>query len=277
MTDGAQAVARAARLLRNVASAGELGARLVDLAKRSELHNATAHRLLRAMTAEGLLSYDAVRKRYFIGPEVFRFASTGAGADLRRLFRPALESVAERTGLAGYLSVREGAEVICVDCVVGNAIVQIVPYTIGSRRPLGVGAAGLALLAMLADAEIEAVLRAQAQAKTRQSLLPDRMRKIINESRRSGFVYNPGLFIRGVCGLGIPVSHPGAGLACLSVVGLQAQFASLAERQKIAEILETEVAGAGARLAWSPTRSIGSGVETTSDQKALRLGALPAA
>lgn len=247
MTDGTQAVARAVSLLRHVATAGAAGSRLTDLAKRSELHNATAHRLLRAMTAEGLISYDPAEKRYYTGPEIFRFAQAGRGPALSRLFRPAIERIAERTRLAAYLSVREGDEVVCVERVVGDSFVQVVPYTIGSRRPLGVGAAGIAILAALADEEVRQILDKHTPEHASQALPGDRIQKIISEGRRNGFVYNPGLFIKGVGGLGIPAFHAEGGIASISVVGLEVQFAGLPERRRIAEILEQEVATVAAR------------------------------
>jgi DNA-binding IclR family transcriptional regulator len=228
-------------LLRQVATAGNPGVRLVDLAKRSELHNATAHRLLRAMTAEGLLSYDAVQKRYYTGPEIFRFAQTGFGPALSRIFHPALERIAKRTGLAAYLSVREGTEIVCVDRVVGQSLVQVVPYTIGSRRPLGVGAAGLAVLAALGDDEVALVLDKHEREKAHQALPKHRTLKLISEGRRNGFVYNPALFIKGVGGLGLAALHAEGGMASVSVVGLEVQFSNQAERKKIADIIAQEL------------------------------------
>lgn len=250
MSEGAQALVRAVRLLRKVASAGDAGARLVELAKSCELHSATAYRILQAMTSEGLLAYDPALKRYFTGPEIFRMAGSGMGAALRRGFHPILENMAELTGLSAYLSIRRGSEVVCIDSVVGNSIVQIVPYTIGSRRPLGVGAAGLALLAVLSREEVDEVLDAQQADSVEGVLSPDKLRRMVVESRRNRFAYNPGLFIRGVCGLGIPLVCPEAGFACLSVVGLEAQFATLADRRRIAEILESEIGSSSVALAW---------------------------
>lgn len=251
MSDGTQAVARAVMLLRQVVTAGNPGARLVDLAKRSELHNATAHRLLRAMTAEGLLSYDPAQKRYYTGPEIFRFAQSGFGPALSRLFHPALERIAQRTGLAAYLSVREGAEIVCVDRVVGQSLVQVVPYTVGSRRPLCVGAAGLAILAALEDEEADPILEKHEREKARQALPIGRARRLITEGRKNGFVYNPGLFIKGVGGLGIAAVHPESAIVSVSVVGLEVQFSNLAVRRKIAEIIVQELAAAEARPALS--------------------------
>ncbi len=46
-----------------------------------------------------------------------------------------------------YLSVRSGLEVVCIDRVTGDAPIRVVPYDIGARRPLEVGAAGIVLLA----------------------------------------------------------------------------------------------------------------------------------
>ncbi|MCZ4328289.1 helix-turn-helix domain-containing protein, partial [Brachybacterium paraconglomeratum] len=55
---GAQAIARAARLLRLVPSSGVDGASLHDLARAADLSRSTAHRLLSALRAEGLVDRD---------------------------------------------------------------------------------------------------------------------------------------------------------------------------------------------------------------------------
>ena len=55
---GAQSIARAARLLRLVTAAGETGLAVAELARQADLTRPTAHRLLTALRAEGLVDQD---------------------------------------------------------------------------------------------------------------------------------------------------------------------------------------------------------------------------
>ena len=67
---GAQAVARAAALLRLV-SASHDGVALHRLARDAELSRSTTHRLLSALRAEGLVDQDPVSALWLPGPELF--------------------------------------------------------------------------------------------------------------------------------------------------------------------------------------------------------------
>lgn len=55
---GAQAVARAAALLRLVTGAGDDGITVAELARRADLTRPTTHRLLTALRHEGLVDQD---------------------------------------------------------------------------------------------------------------------------------------------------------------------------------------------------------------------------
>ena len=60
---GTQVVKRIADLLRHVGQGNEKGTRLVDLCKAVNLEQPTAHRLLKALTAEGMVVQCARSKR----------------------------------------------------------------------------------------------------------------------------------------------------------------------------------------------------------------------
>ena len=64
---GAQSLSRAVAVLRAVASAPPLGARLADLVEDTGLSKPTAHRLAAALVHEGLLAYDPAARLYSLG------------------------------------------------------------------------------------------------------------------------------------------------------------------------------------------------------------------
>jgi DNA-binding IclR family transcriptional regulator len=70
---GVQSIHRAIALLRDVVLHNDRGARLRDLAKRTQLHTATARRMLNALVSEGLLTYDPAARLYHLGIELFYF------------------------------------------------------------------------------------------------------------------------------------------------------------------------------------------------------------
>src|SRR6185312_733771 len=68
---GAQAIARAASLLRLVTAAGAGGVTVSDLARQAELTRPTTHRLLTALRHEGLVDQDDRTGTWMPGPELF--------------------------------------------------------------------------------------------------------------------------------------------------------------------------------------------------------------
>jgi len=88
--DGSQAIRRAVTLVREV-SASRGGASLTDLAAAAGLTQPTAHRVLRALVDEGLLTKHPATCRYTLGPLLFELGlAASPRIDLRPLARPAL-------------------------------------------------------------------------------------------------------------------------------------------------------------------------------------------
>lgn len=70
LSGGTQSLERAIALLRAVAASGVDGARLADLMTGVGLSKATAHRLLMALSREGLIEQDSRSRRYHLGPDL---------------------------------------------------------------------------------------------------------------------------------------------------------------------------------------------------------------
>ena len=68
--------------------------------------------------------------------------------------------IAERTGDTVFLNVRSGPDVLCIDRKEGTFPIKTLIIEVGNRRPLGVGAGGIALLMPLPDEELERVVSA---------------------------------------------------------------------------------------------------------------------
>jgi DNA-binding IclR family transcriptional regulator len=159
-TGGAQAVDRALGLLRQVASAPADGLRLSDLAEASGLDRATAHRLLASLVANELVDQDVVTKRYTLGLDFFAMAAAASNRyDLAEVSRILLQTLSKQSGDTTMLCLRSGLNLVCVDVEMGSFPIKALPMDIGSRRPLGAGASGVAMLAALPDFEIEPTLR----------------------------------------------------------------------------------------------------------------------
>lgn len=157
---GAQTVDRALQLLQMVAVAPGDGLRLSELAEASGLDRATTYRLLVSLGNRGFLDQDSATKRYTLGLAFFTLAAAASNRfDLADVARDALRLLAAATGDTGTYCLRSGSDLVCIDVETGNFPIKTLPMDIGSHRPLGAGASGIALLAALPDFEVEQVLR----------------------------------------------------------------------------------------------------------------------
>jgi DNA-binding IclR family transcriptional regulator len=151
---------RGVALLRLLATAGRRGAPLTALAQRTGLPNSTVHRLLAQMIKLRFVMQLDDRQAYVLGPLSYELGLVAAQQfDVRELCRPAMQRLAVRSAETVYLVQRSGHEAVCIDFQQGPGTLRVVTLQMGSRRPLGLGAGGLAILAGMHVDEIEETLK----------------------------------------------------------------------------------------------------------------------
>ncbi len=143
--NGTQAVERAITVLRLFEQENELS--LTEIATRTGLNISTAHRIIRALDAAGLLSQDPFTERYHLG---LTTAVLGRLASERLGFStvlPALEAFTEHTGEAINLGVRADQDVVILIHVASPHALRFEQQP-GTRNPAHVCAMGKVLLAL---------------------------------------------------------------------------------------------------------------------------------
>ncbi|WP_431281160.1 IclR family transcriptional regulator [Humitalea sp. 24SJ18S-53] len=178
----------------------------------------TVYRLMQAMSDHGLLALEG--RQFRLG---FRLASLGhralEGLDIRAVARPHLAALGERTGETAHLSIRQGAVRVLIEQVSSNRNVR--PFAlIGEPLPLGVGAAGLVLLAWM---PIEEAIGLMRQSLTvlglRTEHTPERLAPRLELLRKQGFAVSRGERQADVTALAAPVwDATGAVVAVVSLV-----------------------------------------------------------
>ncbi|MXS73672.1 IclR family transcriptional regulator [Microbacterium sp. CSI-V] len=250
---GAQAVARAAHLLRLVTAAGTEGAAVGDLARLADLTRPTAHRLLSALRQEGLVDRDDATGRWLPGPELYLMGTIAASRfDVTSLARDIVRSLAVRTEESAFLSVRRGDETVCLVREDGSFPIRSFVLSEGVRFPLGVASAGLAILAFLPPDEVDAYLDRHDELSDRWGAAhaPTRIRSRIADTKARGYAVNPGLIVEGSWGIGAAVfTSTGEPQWALSLTGVEFRFGGerLAELGRLllahAHQLSTRIAG----------------------------------
>lgn len=231
--DGTQAIRRAVALLRDVA-AERGGASLSRLSATSGLSVSTVHRTLAALVDEGMLAKDARTRRYRPGPLLHELglATPPPPIDLRLVARPVLERLAEATGDTAYLNVRSGADALCLDLCEGGFPIKALPMSVGNRRPLGVGAAAIAVLGAMPVAEAVAMIARNADRFQRLRLTPNKVMAGFRELQAHGHVVTTGRLGARYRGVAVPVSDRQGRFA------LALSISAIAERLDAGRILE---------------------------------------
>lgn len=220
-------VQKACRILRALSSPQTT--RLSEIAAATSINKATALRILEILAREGFVQRDDGAKSWSLGAEAYILASAASRpTDLRERARPTLVRLAAATEDTVLLTVRSRIEAVCIDREVGGFPIRANYLDIGSRRPLGVGAAGMALLAWLPDAEIEAILRlVRPQLAPYPKITMRWIEREIEISRNRGYTLVLDLIVERMGGVAVPLFGPdGRPVAALGVAALTERLTS---------------------------------------------------
>jgi DNA-binding IclR family transcriptional regulator len=223
---GAQTIRRAIRVLQLIAAHAPEGMRLVDVARQMELERPTAHRLLKALTVEGMVVQVAHSRRYSLGPMLFELGIAATHQfNLKEVSQPVVAQLAEETGDTSFLFLRSGYDAVCISRIQGSYPIQTPSVPVGSRQPLGVSAGGLALLAAFPAAPR---LGAYGDLDAGEVL------ELCALAKLSDYAVIGNRAVPGVRAIGLPVFNAaGSPIAALTVAATQARMTD----QRIAAIL----------------------------------------
>jgi DNA-binding IclR family transcriptional regulator len=156
---GITSLQRGLKLLRAIGEGDSVGMRLTELARQSGMTEATVHRLLKSLVAEGLVE-QSEQRRYRLSLDLFVLAArAGNPSNLRDICRPSLIHLSATLNDTVFLLVRSGFHAVCVDRADGPFPIRSFTGDIGGRVPLGMGQGALVLLAFLPEDEREEVIR----------------------------------------------------------------------------------------------------------------------
>jgi len=240
--DGIQVIARAATVLRTVASDGPIG--LAELAREARLPKSSAHRIAKALEREDLL-VAGVDGRLAIGPGLLRLA--GRDAALETLVRPCLERLQAELAETVDLSVLDGASARFVDQLPAPRRLRAVS-AVGDSFPLHCTANGKALLAAMPADEAMALLPRRLEALTPQTIIRRAdLREELDRVRAEGVAFDREEHTEGIGAVAACVFDGHRAAGAISVPAPTARFESSAARY--ARRVRAAAAAASQRLA----------------------------
>lgn len=222
---GTQSIERVVNLLRVVASRGRNGMRLGDVTAATGLPSSTCFRMLQRLESEGMLERHPVTRKYALGPLLYELGLLARPRfHLAERCEDTLAALAERTQDTVYLSERRGLEAVCSARALGDYPVKALTLDVGIRRPLGVGAGGLAILCALPAAEADEIIETHADRYPKLSTLnADRVRVAVAEGRERGYAFLDAAVYPGTAAVGvtIPALTP---MAAISVAAISSRL-----------------------------------------------------
>ncbi|MQW76808.1 helix-turn-helix domain-containing protein [Nocardioides sp. dk4132] len=245
-------VERAADMLLHLAREPRADHGVTEVAEAMGLSKSAVHRVLTSLRRGGLVELDERTRRYSLGVGALRLGLSYLDRiDVRRLARPVLEDLAERTGETATLSVLLGErDRIYVDQVTPEREV-IMSVSLGEPYPLHAGASSRVFLAFLPDAQRERYLAGGPLASVRAATIVDDvgLREDLLRVRAQGWARSAGERQDGAASVAAPVlRHDGSPAAVISVCGPASRFA--AELDHCRELLLEATRSLSAGLGW---------------------------
>lgn len=228
-------------VLRVIASRGRRGMHVGEVVATSGLAEATCFRMLRRLELEGMVDRDPHTRKYYLGPLLHEFGLLARPRyRLAELCDGPMQRLAEFTQDTVYLSERSGLEAVCANRALGDFPIKSLSLDIGIRRPLGVGAGGLAILCSLPPTEAQALVEANAHRYEKfATFTADFLYGAIAEGRTRGYSFLDGAVTPGTASIGVafPPHNPVAAISVAAISGrLQPE-----RREVIAKHIHREV------------------------------------
>ena len=230
---------RGVALLKLMATAGSRGLALTELAASAGIPHPSAHRVLNQLIEERLTEQNHETRRYRLGPLAFELGIAGSTMyDIRDLCEPAMRELSRETDDTSYLIVRSGFDAVCMHRVEGSFPIQALVLQVGSRRPLGVGAGGLAILAAMQASERSAIIaRVAPSLASYGDLTAERLAEACDKTRDLGMAVIRNRVTLGIAAVGVSFHDSmGQPIAALSVAALT-QRMTARRIQQIGELL----------------------------------------
>ncbi|UUZ66440.1 IclR family transcriptional regulator (plasmid) [Polaromonas sp. P1-6] len=215
--------------------------RIGEVAATSGLPQSTCFRMLQRLETEGLVDRDPHTRKYFLGPLLHELGLLARPRyRLSELCDGALHHLADLTQDTVYLSERSNMEAVCTNRALGDFPIKALPLDIGIRRPLGVGAGGLAILCAMPEPEAEAIIQANGHRYEKfASFTADFLREAVAAGRVQGYSFLDSAVTPGTAAIGVafPQDNPVAAISVGAISGRLDQ----PRREEIAQELHRQV------------------------------------
>jgi DNA-binding IclR family transcriptional regulator len=195
-----------------------------EVAVRSGLSRATAHRFLANLADLGYVHRDVERKTYSVGFPLTLFGNKRLVVSrIARRARRHLQVLSRQCGLTAYIGFLEGPQTIVEECVIPAHMLKVA-HRRGAHFDAHAHSLGKALMALLPRQEISAIYETQT-LRTHTSRTCDRLSRLLrmlDDVRRQGFAVDDGELTVGLRSVATALVNPkGRALCAIGVEGFK--------------------------------------------------------
>ena len=212
---GTGALTKGIAVLRAVASADRAPS-FSDLVQTTRLPKGTLHRMLKALTVEGLVRYQGTDRTYHLGLHILGLAyQILENLDIRNVAREELLRLRDITGEAVQLAVHNELGAVYIDLVESGLAVGPI-NKLGTTSGLHSSAVGKSILAFLPPAEQSDIIRRLPMTALTEHTITSRrtLRAHLNAIARQGYALNEQEESVGIHAIAAPVfNHLGSVVA----------------------------------------------------------------
>ncbi|MBF7084615.1 IclR family transcriptional regulator [Desulfallas sp. Bu1-1] len=210
----------------------ELG--ISEISRLTGMYKSTAFRIVQTLINRGVLVQNPESKKFMLGFKVFELgAVASANIEIRKVARPLMEELGNRTRETINLSIEHLGERVCIEMVESKEAVRNF-VQVGMRGPLHVGATGKVLLAFLPPEQLGQIVQKVDESVDREKLLTQ-----LSEIRDKHYSVSHEERVVGATAVSAPVKdHSGRVVAALTVSGPSMRFPDDRVNELINEVKE---------------------------------------
>ena len=220
MQGGSKSIERVGRIMRALENGPEDGMTTGEIAEATGFDRATTHRAIVSLERIGFVDRDPRSRAVRLGIYMFSLgAKTTRRFNVLSHAREAAARLADQTGDTVFLQVRNKFDCVCIDRRSGSYPLKAQTLSVGESLPLGVSAAGVAILATMSDDDVRHALQFNSVRISQfHCVKPDEILQHVSETQRRGYSKYFGHIVAGMGAIGLAVRDAhGTAQAALSI------------------------------------------------------------
>jgi DNA-binding IclR family transcriptional regulator len=235
-------VLRRALEILELLAASRNGLSLPEVSRTLAMPKSSAHKVLITLLREGYVNRSQRTAKFSLGYKLFTLANQALDAlRIREVAIPPMRQLMLQTHLTVHMAILERFEAILLAKIVPPGLSSVSTW-IGRRMEVHCTGVGKALIAYLAEQDLEELLQSRVFARHNDNTIvsPKRLRLELETVRKNGYSIDDEEDELGMRCLGAPIlAEDGQLLAAVSIAGTVAQVNDENRRDLTAKLLRT--------------------------------------